>query len=128
MKKINASDKKVNPTPTTGYDDTIFEDDDSKKPTVMDQDVTGYNGGDEYEIMDKVIKSYSDKAIDVYGNENKQLLLSKKQAKRSAEVLLEACHKLQRKDVGAFVQANFEDAWNHYDQNNEGWLRYEETF
>jgi len=40
--------------------------------------VSGYNGGDEYEIMDKVIKSYSDKAIDVYGNENKQLLLSKK--------------------------------------------------
>ena len=43
-------------------------------------------------------------------------------------MLLEACHKLERKDVGQFVQDNFEDAWNHYDQNNEGWLRYEETF
>jgi len=26
------------------------------------------------------------------------------------------------------VQKNFEDAWSHFDQNNEGWLRYEETF
>ena len=63
MKKISASDKSVNPTPTTGYDDTIFEDTEEKKPTVQDQDVSGYNGGDEYEIMDKVIKAYSQNEI-----------------------------------------------------------------
>lgn len=96
MKKISASDKQVNPTPTTGYDDTVFEDDEVKKPTVTDQEMSGYNGGDEYEIMDKVIKEYSNNAIDIYGNTNKQMLLSKKKARRTAEVLLEACHKLKR--------------------------------
>lgn len=55
-------------------------------------------------------------------------MLSKKKARRTAEVLLEACHKLKRQDVGSFVETNFESAWNHFDQNNEGWLRYEETF
>lgn len=55
-------------------------------------------------------------------------MLSKKQGRRAAEVLLEACHKLKRAEVPSFVQKNFEDVWQHYDQNNEGWLRYEETF
>ena len=55
-------------------------------------------------------------------------MLSKKGARRAAEVLLEACHKLKRADVGSFVEKNFEDSWDHYDQNKEGWLRYEETF
>ena len=78
--------------------------------------------------MDKVIKAYSQNAVDVYGNTNKQLMLSKKSGRRAAEVLLEACHKLKRDQVPAFVQKQFEDSWQHYDQNNEGWLRYEETF
>ena len=55
----------------------MFEDDGTKKPTVDDQKISGFNGGDEYEIMDKVIKAYSDNAVDVYGNKNKQLMLSK---------------------------------------------------
>lgn len=78
--------------------------------------------------MDKVIKAYSQNAVDVYGNSNKQLMLSKKQGKRAAEVLLEACHKLKRSEVPAFISKKFDDSWEHYDQNNEGWLRYEETF
>lgn len=43
-------------------------------------------------------------------------------------MLLEACHKLKRKDVASFVESKFDDSWEHYDQNKEGWLRYEETF
>ena len=27
----------------------------------------------------------------------------------------------------AFLESNFEKAWSHYDQNAEGWIRYEET-
>lgn len=128
LSKINASDKTVNPTPTTGYDDTVFDESNEKKPTVRDQQVSGFNGGDEYEIMDKVIKAYSQNAVDVYGNTNKQLMLSKKSGRRAAEVLLEACHKLKRDQVPAFVEKQFDDSWQHYDQNSEGWLRYEETF
>ena len=49
----------MNPTPTTGYDDTKFDETNEKKPTIEDVDISGFNGGDEYEIMDKVIKAYS---------------------------------------------------------------------
>lgn len=90
--------------------------------------MSGYHGGDEYEIMDKVIKEYSQHAQDTAGNSNKQLMLSRKMGRRTAEVLLEACHKLKRKDVRAFVQENFDDSWEYYDQNDEGWIRYEEAF
>lgn len=76
----------MNPTPTTGYDDTTFDaadeenniKKDEKKPTIEDMNISGYNGADEYEIMDKVIKAYSQNAVDIYGNTNKQLMLSKK--------------------------------------------------
>jgi len=53
------------------------------------------------------------------------LLLSKKKARRSAEVILEGTHKLN-KDVPEWLAKNFNKAWKHYDQNDEGWLRYEE--
>ena len=77
--------------------------------------MSGYNGSDEYEIMDKVLKEYSDYQIDSTFNKTKQLMLSKKGAKRAAEVLLEACHKLPFKDVPNWIAKNFESTWKYYD-------------
>merc|ERR1740117_2749780 len=42
-------------------------------------------------------------------------------------MILESAHKLMPKDVPAYLNKNFESAWNHFDQNHEGWIRYEET-
>ena len=39
----------------------------------------------------------------------------KDEAKLAAGTILEAAHKLEPKDVPAFLEANFEKAWNHYD-------------
>ena len=45
----------------------------------------------------------------------------------AAGTILEAAHKLAPEQVPAFLDQRFEDAWNHFDQNHEGWIRYEET-
>ena len=96
-------------------------------PTKADFRVSGYNGADEDEIMDKVIKEYSVNARDSTNNKTGQKMLSKEKARRAAEVILEATHKLKENDVEPWVQKNFENSWNHFDQNHEGYLRYEET-
>jgi hypothetical protein len=51
----------------------------------------------------------------------------KDDGKIAAGTVLEAAHKLKPAEVPAFLDANFENAWNHFDQNKEGWIRYEET-
>ena len=51
----------------------------------------------------------------------------KDDAKLAAGTTLEATHKLKPADVPAFLAKSFESAWNHFDQNHEGWIRYEET-
>ena len=89
--------------------------------------ISGYNGGDEEEIMDKVINAYSDYARDSTNNKTSQKVLSKKAARRTAEVVLEATHKLKKDKVPDYIKNNFEAAWSYFDQNNEGWIRYEET-
>ena len=48
------------------YDTHFF--DGEKKPTVNDIHISGYNGSDEYEIMEKVLKTYSDYALDSTNN------------------------------------------------------------
>ena len=88
--------------------------------------LSGYNGADEDEIMDKVINEYSTFALDSTLNKTSQKLLSKEKARRAGEVILEAAHKLKEDQVPAWMDAHFEDSWKAFDQNNEGWLRYEE--
>lgn len=51
----------------------------------------------------------------------------KDDAKLAAGQSLEAAHWLSPAEVPSYLDANFENAWNHYDQNGEGWIRYEET-
>ena len=77
--------------------------------------------------MDKVINSYADYARDSSNMKTSQKVLSKKMGRRAAEVILEATHKLTKDKVPDYISKNFEDAWNYFDQNKEGWIRYEET-
>ena len=51
----------------------------------------------------------------------------KDDAKLAAGTVLEAAHKLKPEEVPGFLDAHFENTWNHFDQNHEGWIRYEET-
>ena len=51
----------------------------------------------------------------------------KDDAKLAAGTILEAAHKLHPADVPGYLDKNFETSWNHFDQNHEGWIRYEET-
>ena len=55
-------------------------------------------------------------------------MLSKKAAKRAAEVALEACHKLKETEVPEYIAKNFETTFDYFDQNNQGFIRYEESF
>lgn len=96
------------------------------KPTAADQKLSGYNGAEEDEIMDKVIKKFSNFSLDSAGQKTRQLMLARKAARRVSEIILEATHKLKHDEVPEWIESNFEDAWNHFDQNAEGWLRYEE--
>eukprot|EP00356_Strombidium_inclinatum_P008456 CAMPEP_0170498600 /NCGR_PEP_ID=MMETSP0208-20121228/28358_1 /TAXON_ID=197538 /ORGANISM="Strombidium inclinatum, Strain S3" /LENGTH=111 /DNA_ID=CAMNT_0010775825 /DNA_START=81 /DNA_END=416 /DNA_ORIENTATION=- len=84
-------------------------------PTKEDMHLSGYNGADEDEIMDKVIKQFSDQALDSTNNKSSQLMLSKKNARRVGEVSLEACHKLTASQVPSYIEQNFEQAWDHFD-------------
>lgn len=56
--------------------------------------LSGFNGGDEDDIMQKVLKKYSVNARDSTNNKTDQLLLAKDKAKRAGEIILEATHKL----------------------------------
>lgn len=110
------------------YDHDVYFKDGEKKPTVEDQHLSGFHGAEEDEIMEKIIKAYSDTAKDPYQQKTDQMMLSRKSARRAAEVALEACHKLSQAEVPAFIEKNFEAAWDYFDQNKEGWIRYEESF
>ena len=93
----------------------------------QDMHISGYNGADEDEIMDNIYSRFSKEGLTPSGHKTGQKLLMKDEAKIAAGMVLEAAHKLQPHEVPAFLEANFENAWNHYDQNHEGWIRYEET-
>ena len=40
---------------------------------------------------------------------------------------MEATHKLKQEEVPDYVNKYFDESWSHYDQNGEGYIRYEET-
>ena len=88
---------------------------------------SGYNGADEDEIMDNIFSRFSKEGRTPSGHKTGQKLLMKDDAKLAAGTVLEAAHKLKPSDVPGYLDANFETAWNHFDQNHEGWIRYEET-
>ena len=95
--------------------------------TWKDMHISGYNGADEDEIMDSVFSNFADEGRTPSGHKTGQKLLMKDKAKLAAGTILEAAHKLQPADVPGYLDAHFEDSWNHFDQNHEGWIRYEET-
>ena len=89
--------------------------------------LSGYNGADEDEIMDNVFSRYSKEGRTPSGHKTGQKLLMKDEAKLAAGTILEAAHKLKPAEVPGWLDTNFEKAWDHFDQNHEGWIRYEET-
>jgi hypothetical protein len=92
-----------------------------------DMHLSGYNGADEDEIMDNVFSRYSKEGRTPSGHKTGQKLLMKDDAKLAAGTILEAAHKLKPAEVPGWLDTNFEKSWNHFDQNHEGWIRYEET-
>ena len=95
--------------------------------TWKDMHVSGYNGADEDEIMDNFFSKYAREGRTPSGHKTGQKLLLKDDAKIASGTLLEALHKLDPANVPSFLSQNFETSWNHFDQNHEGWIRYEET-
>lgn len=95
--------------------------------TWEDMKISGYNGADEDEIMDSVFSHYSKEGRTPSGHKTGQKLLMKDDAKLAAGTILESAHKLKPEEVPAYLSANFESSWDHFDQNHEGWIRYEET-
>ena len=89
--------------------------------------ISGYNGADEDEIMDNIFSKYSKEGLTPSGHKTGQKLLMKDDAKIAAGTVLEAAHKLNPHEVPGYLDANFENSWSHFDQNHEGWIRYEET-
>merc|ERR1719482_2281345 len=89
--------------------------------------LSGYNGADEDEIMDNVFSRYSKEGRTPSGHKTGQKLLMKDDAKLAAGTILEAAHKLKPAEVPAYLDSQFETSWGHFDQNHEGWIRYEET-
>ena len=92
-----------------------------------DQKLSGYNGADEDEIYDNIYSRFSKEGRTPSGHKTGQKLLMKDDAKIAAGTALEAAHFLTPRQVPGFLDANFDAAWAHFDQNHEGWIRYEET-
>ena len=90
--------------------------------TYADQKISGYNGADEDEIMDNIFGKYSKEGRTPSGHKTGQKLLMKDEGKLAAGTILEAAHKLQPAEVPGYLDAHFEEAWNHFDQNHEGWI------
>jgi len=97
------------------------------KYTHHDTKISGYNGADEDEIYDNIFSKFSKEGLTPSGHKTGQKLLMKDDAKLASGQSLEAAHWLTPAEVPSYLDANFENAWNHYDQNGEGWIRYEET-
>ena len=95
--------------------------------TWEDMTLSGHNGADEDEIMDNIYSRYSKEGRTPSGHKTGQKLLMKDDAKLAAGTVLEAAHFLKPAEVPGYLDSNFENAWNHFDQNHEGWIRYEET-
>jgi len=72
-------------------------------PTKDSVKISGYNGADEDDIMDKVIKKLAVVGRDSTNNKTGQLFLSKDKARRAGEIILEATHKLKQEEVPAWT-------------------------
>ena len=83
--------------------------------TWEDQKLSGFNGADEDEIMDNFYSKYCDEGRTPSGHKTGQKLLMKDKAKLAAGTILEAAHKLKPAEVPGYLDAHFEEAWNHYD-------------
>jgi hypothetical protein len=77
--------------------------------------------------MEKVLKKFSVQGRDSTNNKTSQLFLAKDKAKRAGEIILEATHKLTQQEVPSWINQYFEESWAKYDQNKEGYIRYEEA-
>jgi len=100
-----------------GADNTIHQ----------DMVLSNQNGADEDEIMDNIYSKWSKEGQTPSGHKTGQKLLLKDDAKIAAGQVLEAAHRLYPHQVPAYLKDNFDRAWDHFDQNHEGWIRYEET-
>ena len=85
------------------------------KTTWKNMHISGYNGADEDEIQDNIYSRFSKEGITPSGHKTGQKLLMKDDAKIAAGTVLEAAHFLKPSDVPSFLEAHFEDAWNHFD-------------
>ena len=83
--------------------------------THKDTHISGYNGADEDEIYDNVFSRFSKEGRTPSGHKTGQKLLMKDDAKLAAGTALEAAHWLSPSEVPSYLDANFENAWNHYD-------------
>jgi hypothetical protein len=85
------------------------------KKTWRDMQISGFNGADEDEIQDNIYSRYSKEGITPSGHKTGQKLLMKDDAKIAAGTVLEAAHFLKPSVVPAYLEAHFEDSWNHFD-------------
>lgn len=76
---------------------------------------SGFNGADEDEIQDNIYSRYSKEGLTPSGHKTGQKLLMKDDAKIAAGTVLEAAHFLKPSAVPAYLEAHFEDSWNHFD-------------
>ena len=61
------------------------------------------------------------------GQKTGEKVFYKEAAQKARAGTLLAARWLSPAEVSSYLVANFENVWNHYDQNGEGWIRYEET-
>lgn len=85
------------------------------KTTWKNMHISKYNGADEDEIQDNIYSRFSKEGITPSGHKTGQKLLMKDDAKIAAGTVLEAAHFLKPSSVPSFLDAHFEDAWNHFD-------------
>ena len=76
---------------------------------------SGYNGADEDEILDNIYSRFSKEGRTPSGHKTGQKLLMKDDAKLASGTALEPSHKLRPQEVPGYLDANFENAWNHFD-------------
>jgi len=66
--------------------------------------LSGFNGADEDDIMQKVLKKHCVYGRDSTNNKTSQLFLSKEKAMRAGEIILEGAHKLNQEEVPVWMK------------------------
>ena len=65
--------------------------------------------------MDNIFSAKCDEGVTPSGHKTGQKLLMKDKAKIAAGQVLEAAHKLTPAEVPGYLDAHFEESWNHFD-------------